>query len=163
DFNREVRPILAANCFTCHGPDAAERKAELRLDTKHGAFADLGGHAAIVAGQPEQSELVRRVASAQADERMPPADSGKKLAPGQIDLLRRWVAEGAKWQEHWAYVRPIRPAAPPLPDAAGEATPIDSFVRARLPEAGLSPAPEADRVTLIRRLSFDLLGLPPTV
>jgi mono/diheme cytochrome c family protein len=162
DFNREIRPILSANCFACHGPDAAERKADLRLDVKDGAFADLGDHRAIVPGKPEESELIRRVSSADPDEAMPPADSGKKLTADQIALVRRWVAEGANWQEHWAYVKPARPAVPSVGSTAGIADPIDSFVRARLAETGLAPSPEANRVTLIRRLSFDLTGLPPT-
>ena len=140
DFNREIRPILAANCFACHGPDAAERKADLRLDTKAGALADLGGHAALVPGKPDESELVRRIASADPDEMMPPAASGKKLSAEQIELLRRWVAEGARWQEHWAYAKPSRPSVPRRPARSTAANPIDLFVRARLAGVGLSPA-----------------------
>ena len=159
DFNREIRPILSANCFACHGPDAAERKGNLRLDTREGAFADLGGHAALAPGKPEESELVRRISSLDSEEAMPPAESGKKLTAAEIELVRRWVAEGAAWQKHWAYTRPARPA---IPAAGGGVNPIDVFVRAKLSELGLSPAPEADRVALVRRLSFDLTGLPPT-
>jgi mono/diheme cytochrome c family protein len=162
DFNRQIRPILSANCFACHGPDTAERKADLRLDTKEGAFADLGDHFALVAGKPDESELVRRISSADLDQAMPPADSGKKLTPEQIELVRRWVAEGARWQEHWAYARPVRPAVPASSAAPSVTNPIDLFIRAKLADAGLSPAPEADRVTLVRRLSFDLTGLPPS-
>ncbi len=162
DFNRQIRPILSANCFACHGPDNAERKADLRLDTKEGAFADLGDHFALVAGKPDESELVRRISSADPDDAMPPADSAKKLTPEQIELVRRWVAEGARWQEHWAYAKPVRPAVPQTNAAPSMSNPIDLFIRAKLADAGLSPAPEADRVTLVRRLSFDLTGLPPS-
>ncbi len=162
DFAREVRPILAANCFACHGPDAAERKADLRLDTKEGAFADLGGHLAIAPGKPSDSELLSRVSNSDPEQVMPPPASGKKLTAVQIELLRRWVAEGAKWQEHWAYFKPVRPTVPPVSGASSIANPIDAFVRAKLNEMNLAPAAEADRVTLVRRLSFDLTGLPPT-
>ncbi len=162
DFNREIRPILAANCFACHGPDTAERKSNLRLDTREGAFADLGGHAALSAGKPDESELVRRISSSDADEAMPPPESGKKLTADQIELVRRWVAEGANWQNHWAYAKPARPPIPPAGAADGVTNPIDFFVRAKLSELGLSPARQADRVALVRRLSFDLTGLPPT-
>src|SRR5580698_3793799 len=104
DFNRDIRPILSRNCFDCHGPDSKQRKAELRLDTKAGAFADLGGHAAFVAGKPDRSEALRRMLSNDADERMPPPKTGKKPTGDQIDLIRRWIAQGAKWSEHWSYV-----------------------------------------------------------
>jgi mono/diheme cytochrome c family protein len=161
DFNREIRPILSAHCFACHGPDAAERKAELRLDTKAGALADLGGHFALAPGKADESELVRRISSSDPNEVMPPATSGKKLTADQIALLRRWVVEGAPWQGHWAYVKAARPAVPPASAAPDAATPIDRFVRAKLTELKLAPSPEADRGTLIRRLSFDLTGLPP--
>ena len=160
DFDRDIRPILSENCFACHGPDAAKRKAKLRLDTKVGAFADLGGHAAIVAGKPDESELIARVESPDPDERMPPPTAGthKSLTPAQLDALRRWIASGADYKRHWAYETPVKVAPP-----RGIATdPIDCFLLAKLAEKGLKPAPEADRVTLIRRLSFDLTGLPPS-
>jgi len=176
DFNREIRPILAENCFACHGPDAAQRQAELRLDTREGATATSSGHAAIVPGNVDASELIRRVASTDADAIMPPADSGKKLTTQQIDLLRRWVAEGAQWQNHWAYEKPsppqipaptpaapaASPAAPAANAAAPAANPIDTFIQSQWAAHGLQGAAPADRVTLIRRLSFDLTGLPPT-
>lgn len=160
DFNREIRPILAANCFACHGPDAAERKADLRLDTKEGL---LGG-TALVAGKPDESELVRRVTSSDAEAVMPPPATGKKLTPAEVELVRRWVAEGAKWQDHWAYAQRAQPSVPAAgaDTSTGTLNPIDNFVRAKLAEQKLSPAAEADRVTLARRLSFDLVGLPPT-
>ncbi len=162
DFNREIRPILAANCFACHGPDAAERQAELRLDTREGALAELGGHAALAPGKPEASELVRRISTTDALERMPPADSGKKLSPEQIELVRRWVAEGAVWQEHWSYAKAARPEVPATNASVGAINPIDVFVRAKLASLGMAPSPEAGRTALVRRLSFDLTGLPPT-
>jgi hypothetical protein len=148
-FNRDVLPILADKCFACHGPDAAKRKAGLRLDREEAARKVLG-------------ELVRRITSNDLEERMPPKVSGRELTPAQVDTLRRWVAEGGKWEKHWAFVPPERPEPPAVADAAWATNPIDRFIRARLEQAGLKPSPEADRATLIRRMSFDLTGLPPT-
>jgi len=157
DFNREVRPLLSDTCFACHGPDASKVKGGLRLDDRDRALqAAKSGKAAIVPGQPDASELIARIETADADDRMPPAESHKVLTPAQKDLLRRWIAEGAEYQGHWAYQPPVRPQAPDGPAA------IDFFVRERLKAEGLRPAPEADRRTLLRRLSFDLTGLPPT-
>jgi mono/diheme cytochrome c family protein len=161
DFHRQIRPILAANCFACHGPDEAERKAQLRLDTKAGALADRGGSAAVVPGNAAESQLLARITSADPDEVMPPADSPKKLSREEIELLRRWIAEGSNWPEHWAYAKPVRPLVPSGRGAQPALSPIDDFIRAKLSPLGLSPSPEADRVTLARRLSFDLTGLPP--
>jgi mono/diheme cytochrome c family protein len=163
DFNRQVLPILSDNCFACHGPDAKTRKAKLRLDTKEGAFAELrSGGFAVVPGKPAESALVERVTAADDEERMPPPKSGKKLKPEQVELLRRWVAEGAVWKPHWAFVPPTRPALPAVTDAGWVRNPIDRFVLARLEKEGLKPAPEADKVTLLRRVTLDLTGLPPT-
>ena len=150
DFNRDVRPILSENCFACHGPDVKTRKAKLRLDTQEGAHAT-----AVVPGKPDQSELLVRLTS---DDKslMPPASTGKKLTPAQIDTLRRWVAGGAEYKSHWSFIPPTRPAVP------RGANPIDHFVRAKLKAAGLAPSPEAPRETLIRRVTLDLTGLPPT-
>ncbi len=115
DFNRQIRPLLADKCFACHGPDESKRDSDLRLDIQAGTLAEINGHHAIVPGKPDESELIRRIASQNADERMPPADSNKQLSADEIELVRRWIAEGAIWREHWAY-RPIeRPAVPPLP------------------------------------------------
>ncbi len=160
DFDRDVRPVLAEHCFPCHGPDAGKRKADFRLDTKQGAFAEHEGRVAIVPGKPDESELARRVGSDDPDEMMPPPPDRKRKSFNAEDaaLLRRWVAEGAEYKGHWAFERPTK-AEPPA-DRAGD--PIDRFVLARLAERGLKPSPAADRVTLIRRLSFDLVGLPPT-
>ncbi len=163
DFQRDVRPLLADNCFTCHGPDAGSRKAKLRLDVREHALK--GGRSkepAIVPGKPEASELVRRIESADENEVMPPPKSGKKLTPQQVDLLRRWIAAGASYQQHWAFVPPVRPPLPKVRDTRWVRTPIDAFILARLEREGLRPSPEAGKETLLRRLALDLTGLPPT-
>src|SRR5438445_5555678 len=160
-FNRDIRPILSDNCFQCHGPDKANRKAKLRLDSEESAFADRGGYHAIVAGKPSESEMVRRI-TAKGKERMPPPTSAHGLTAAQIDLIRRWIDEGAKWQKHWSLIPPQRRALPAVRNAAWCRNPIDHFVLARLEQAGLNPAPESDRITLLRRVSLDLTGLPPT-
>jgi hypothetical protein len=152
-FNRDVRPILADHCYQCHGPDKARRKADLRLDTEDDA------RAVVVAGKPNESELVRRVEAHDAAERMPPK-AGRPLSPQQVALLRKWVEQGARWEPHWAFIRPERTA---LPTTISPVTnPIDAFVVARLEREGLALSPPAGRTTLIRRMSLDLTGLPPT-
>lgn len=162
DFDRDVRPILSANCYACHGPDEASRDMDLRLDTLEGMTADLGGYQAVVPGYPDKSELMVRVRASDPDERMPPVDSHKTLSDEEIRILENWIAQGAKWQGHWAF-EPIRaPTAPALATDDWSRTPIDRFVFARLSGAGLQPNPDADRRTLIRRLYLDLTGLPPT-
>ncbi len=163
-FNRDVRPILSNTCYKCHGPDENERQAGLRFDRKDSAFGDLesgNGHA-VVAGDAAASELVRRITSTDEFERMPPVDSGKKLTPVQIDTLKRWVEQGAQWQGHWSFIPPERPEVPEVSDAAWARNPIDNFVLKRMQKVGLTPSPEADKVTLIRRVTFDLTGMPPT-
>ncbi|MFN0128788.1 MAG: PSD1 and planctomycete cytochrome C domain-containing protein [Verrucomicrobiales bacterium] len=162
DFNRDIRPILSDKCFFCHGPDAAERKADLRLDTAAGAMAVLDGHAAIVPGQPETSALVVRITSSDEDEIMPPPKSHKSLKPAEIDLLTRWIKEGAAYSAPWAFVAPRKHPEPAVKDAAWPANWADRFVLSRLEAEGLAPSPQADRVSLIRRLAFDLTGLPPS-
>lgn len=160
-FNRDVRPILSDQCFACHGFDAKKRKAGLRLDVADGAFTpDKEGKVAVRPGKPLESELWRRILSKDPDEMMPPPDSHKSLTQDQRETLRRWIEQGAPYQKHWAFEAPGMLPVPP--DPAGSPHPVDGFVRARLRAEGLSPAPEADRSTLIRRLSFDLRGLPPT-
>ncbi|HWB07753.1 MAG TPA: PSD1 and planctomycete cytochrome C domain-containing protein [Pirellulales bacterium] len=164
DFNRDIRPILSNNCFKCHGPDAAERKAGLRLDAQEYAFKpSQSGPPAIVPGKPDESEFVRRIFAAD-DEQMPPADSNKRLSDSEKTILREWIAAGAPWQEHWSFVAPRRPSTPAVSTdkAAWPRNPIDHFILERLEAEKLSPSPEADRPTLIRRLSLDLTGLPPT-
>jgi hypothetical protein len=152
DFNRDVRPILSDNCFACHGPDAAKREAELRLDLRDAAVKQQ----AIVPGKPEGSRLVERIFSTDADEQMPPPESNKKLTERQRTILKKWIAEGAEYKLHWSYEKPVKTAIP-----AGQNA-VDVLVGKRLTEIGLKPSPEADRRTLIRRLYSDLLGLPPT-
>jgi hypothetical protein len=162
DFQRDVRPILADNCLKCHGPDAGARKAKLRLDLR--AEALKGGRSkqpALVPGKPEASELVRRLESTDETEMMPPPDSGKKLTPRQVELLRRWVAAGANYQQHWALLPPVRPPLPKVRNAGWVRTPVDAFILARLEREGLRPSPEAGKETLLRRLALDLTGLPP--
>ncbi len=162
DFNRQIRPLLADKCFACHGPDEGKRDSQLRLDTNEGALADIDGRRAIVPGKPDESELIRRISSADAAERMPPADSNKKLSAEEIELIRNWVAAGATWHEHWAYRAPERKPASAPPDSTSFRSPIDAFIGARMVEQNLQPAPPADRATLVRRLYFDLTGLPPS-
>jgi mono/diheme cytochrome c family protein len=172
DFNRDIRPIFSENCYACHGPDKNKRKAGLRLDTRDGIFSAHDDVHMVVAGKPEESELLRRLTTTDRNARMPEPKSGKRLSDRQIALVRAWIEQGAAWKGHWAYLPPVRPELPPLPpsppggEGQGEGefvkNPIDRFVLAKLRDAGLHPSPEADRVTLIRRLSFDLTGLPPT-
>ncbi|GMV97346.1 MAG: hypothetical protein AMXMBFR83_17040 [Phycisphaerae bacterium] len=161
-YSRDIKPILSNNCYACHGPDEARRKAGLRLDDRAAALAELKtGGFAIVPGDPRKSLLVERITAAGPDYLMPPPDSGKKLTAEQIDLLQRWIAQGARFDAHWSYVAPRRPPEPAVKDAAWPINPIDRFIRAELEKQSLTPSPEADRRTLIRRLSFDLTGLPP--
>ena len=163
DFNRQIRPILSDNCFACHGPDAEQRKAKLRLDGFDGATAKLRRSGqAIVPGDPAMSRLVERIATDDPSEVMPPPRTQKHVTPAQLALLRQWIREGASYAEHWAFVPPKRSAPPMVKNDKWIRNPIDRFILARLEKEGLSPSPEADRVTLIRRLSLDLLGLPPT-
>jgi hypothetical protein len=163
EFNRQILPILADNCFACHGPDEKQRKAKLRLDTKEGAFGKLrsGGYA-VVPGKSADSALVERITADDPNRIMPPPKTHKKLTPEQIALLTRWIDQGARWSQHWAFVPPRRPELPRVADTAWPRNPIDDFILARLEKEGLRPSPEADRVTLIRRVTLDLTGLPPT-
>jgi hypothetical protein len=161
EFNRDIRPILSNNCFACHGPDKNQRKADLRLDLEKEAFADLGGYRAIVPGKPGDSELYLKITAEEVADRMPPKKFGKTLTRRQIDLIRRWIEQGAHWEKHWSLLAPRRPALPEVSDRAWPLNAVDYFIRARLDREGLRPSPEADRRTLLRRLSFDLTGLPP--
>ena len=156
DFNREVRPILSNYCFKCHGPDDKARKAKLRFDVRESALREAESGAKVIApGQPDASDLVTRIFSADPDEVMPPPAMKKELNAAQKDVLRRWIASGAKYDAHWPFVAPVAAKV----DAGN---PIDAFIHARLAKEGLTPSPEADPQTLIRRMSFDLTGLPPT-
>jgi mono/diheme cytochrome c family protein len=161
DFNRDIRPLLSNRCVACHGPDEAQRKAKLRLDTEEGARADLGGVAAVVPGKPEESELIFRIASGDDDEVMPPPGKGQRFSAAEIELFRRWIAQGGEYRKHWAYEPPVQVALPAVPEDWKPANEIDRFLFARLAREGLRPAPEADRVTLARRWALDLTGLPP--
>ncbi len=167
DFNRDIRPILSDKCLVCHGPDAAAKKIKLRLDDEASAKANLGTNLekrfAIVPNHPEQSELIKRITSEDKFEHMPPVASGKTLTAKEIELLREWIKQGAQWARHWAFVVPQRPALPKVKNVAWPRNAIDYFVLAKLEEKGLQPAPTADRATLLRRVSFDLTGLPPTL
>ncbi len=154
DYNEDVRPILSENCFYCHGPDGNKRKAKLRLDVRDAALEKK----AFVPGDAGASELIKRLASTDSDEVMPPPDSHRTLTAAQKEILKRWIAEGAEYKEHWAFVTPVRPALP----GNGEKHPVDAFVVAKLAQAGLTLSPEAPKATLLRRLSLDLTGLPPT-
>jgi hypothetical protein len=162
EFNRDIRPILSDKCYTCHGPDESKRKSKLRLDTEAGAKADLGGHFAIVPGEPAKSELVRRVTAADRARRMPPVYATSTLTSAEIDRLTQWIAQGANWQKHWSFLPPRRPDMPQLHDTHWPRSPIDQFVLERLEREGMKPSAEADARTLIRRVSFDLTGVPPT-
>ena len=161
-FNRDIRPILSDKCYACHGPDANQRKRELRFDTKEGAFSEPSGYPVIVPGNPQDSELVLRITHEDDGQRMPPIDQERQLTQKQIELLIKWIEQGAEWEEHWIYIPPKRS---PIPEVKAKEWPknaIDHFILAGLESEQLAPSSEADRRTLIRRLSFDLTGLPPT-
>jgi hypothetical protein len=169
DFQRDIRPILSNICFKCHGPDEKERKGGkegsggLRFDTEEGSRADLDGTHAIVPGHPEQSDMIARITSKDPDEVMPPPKSGKKLSPREIELLTQWIKAGGKYTKHWSYEKPVRPVVPKVQGSKFTVqNPIDAFILARLEKEKLTPQPEADRHALIRRVSLDLTGLPPT-
>ncbi len=159
NFDRQVRPILSDNCFTCHGPDEKHRMAGLHFDTKEGAFTKAG---VIVAGDSAHSKMYLRISNPNAAMRMPPAYSGHKLTAAQIETIKNWIDSGAKWERHWAFEAPKSPALPPVQMKSWVRTPIDQFVLAKLESEGLHPSPEADKPTLLRRVTFDLTGLPPT-
>ena len=161
DFQKEIRPILSNACFQCHGFDQGSRMAGLRLDTKEGAFAERKSGRAIVAGDPAASLIWQRIEHENAGKRMPPAYSHKSITSEQKATLKLWIEQGAPWTEHWAFTAPVRRDPPPVQKQDWARNPIDRFILAKLEAANLSPAPEADRRTLARRLSFDLTGLPP--
>ena len=158
DFSRQIRPILSSKCFRCHGPDEDRREADLRLDV-----AEFIRGKTIVPGNPDESDLIRRIKSRDLDEQMPPPNSKLVLSPDEIALLEQWVSQGAEYAVHWAFVKAQRPAVPTSKNQHWGGNQIDSFIQKRLEDAALDPSPEADKVTLIRRLSFDLTGLPPTI
>jgi hypothetical protein len=158
-FNRDVRPILAENCYLCHGPDKGRRKKALRLDDREVAIQK----AAVVPGKPDASELIHRIFADDASERMPPEETHKKLTVAEKETLRRWIAEGARYEPHWAYIVPKRPAVPQIRNAKFEIrNPVDAFLWANLEKQHVEPSPEADNRTLLRRLSLDLTVFSPT-
>jgi hypothetical protein len=162
DFDREVRPILSEHCFACHGPDEGSRKSGLRLDTPEGAFADLGGGLhPVVAGDLEASEIWDRITTDDPGDLMPPPETGKEIDAAEREVLRRWIESGATWEGHWAWEAPSRPEVPSA-GAAWAQNPIDAFIAEGLDAASLEPAPAADRASLLRRVTLDLTGMPPT-
>ncbi len=158
-FNRDIRPILSNNCFACHGPDEKQRETKFHFDTREGAFLEEG---IIVPGNAARSALYRRITHEDLNERMPPFESGHTLTDKQVDLLKRWIDEGAKWDTHWAYAAPVRPEPPPVAKKNWPRNPIDRFILARLEREDLEPSREADKAALLRRVTYDLTGLPPT-
>jgi len=188
DFNYEIRPIISTKCFHCHGPDEKSQKAKLRLDVREDALKEHESGRTIVPGDPEASEFVKRITSTDPDEVMPPPKEKHTLSAGEIALLKKWIAQGAEYKEHWSFIKPVRPAVPAIADcrlqiselekrdasaaakmraddARWRAWPrnaIDHFVLARMLGEGLAPSPEADACTLCRRLHLDLTGLPPS-
>lgn len=162
-FNRDVRPILSEHCFKCHGPAAKEGKGDLRLDDAANALRDRGGYAAVVPGDPAKSKLLERVTAADPSDAMPPSDSGmSRLTPDQIETLKLWIEQGAKYEKHWAFIEPKMPALPTVKDKSWPKNPIDFFVLHKLEANNLKPEPEADKPILLRRASLTLTGLPPT-
>ena len=162
DFNRDIRPILSDNCFTCHGPDEQKRVNDLRLDRPENVFEDRDGHCAVVPGDVKASVLHQRITSSNPEQRMPPPDSGRNLTESQIQRLTDWIGQGAEWKEHWAFIAPQRHELPETQLKNWRRNPVDDFVLARLEQEGLQPSAEASRNTLIRRVTLDLTGLPPT-
>src|SRR5437868_3782662 len=162
DFSRDILPILSDNCFFCHGPDAKARQADLRLDQQAEALAPREGYRIIAPGKSGESELIKRVLSRDEDQQMPPPKSNRKLTGAQVELLKRWIDEGASWGKHWAFVPPTRPSLPEVKTVGFDHNPIDRFVAARLEREGLAVSPEARGPTLLRRVTLDLTGLPPT-
>lgn len=162
-FNRDVRPILSDNCFACHGPDENTRKAKLRLDTEDGLFSKRDDYQIVTPGNRRESELFHRITTQNTEDRMPPEKSGKTLSAEHIELIGRWIDRGARWEGHWAFIKPERPRRPVVKDARWPRNEIDYFILHNLESAGLKPSPQATREQLIRRLSYDLTGLPPTI
>ncbi len=162
EFARDVRPILSDYCYKCHGPDSQARKSDLRLDQREALIKEVDGHRAVVPEHSEQSELFRRITSSDDDERMPPRETGRRLTAEQIELVRRWIEQGANWGAHWSFVAPRRPELPSVEHRDWPRNPIDFFVLARLERAGLEPSRTAGKPLLLRRVTLDLTGLPPT-
>ena len=163
EFGRDIRPILSDACFHCHGSDASKREAELRLDMRENALADRDGYQVIAAGDFDRSELYRRITSDDPDQRMPPAKAVRKLSQQEIETIRRWIQQGASWEPHWSFVSPERPTLPKVSDEHWPIHDLDRFVLKRLDQAGLQPSPPVEQTRLLRRVTLDLTGLPPTI
>ena len=164
DFESQIKPLLSDRCFACHGPDENARKADLQLHTREGAFAKLDDDLVVITpGKPQASELYRRITATDPDDLMPPPESKRKLSAGEKELIRRWIEQGAEWREHWAFVPVAAVEVPPLGQAAWPKNEIDHFTLAKLREANIEPSPLARREQRLRRMSFDLTGLPPTL
>jgi hypothetical protein len=166
DFNYHVRPILSDKCFKCHGPDANKREANLRLDSEQGAYAalkeDVTKHV-VVPGDPLNSALYLRLISSDTAEVMPPPNANLSLSKTEIAILKKWIEQGAKYKKHWSFIPPTRPAVPTVATDTKPLNPIDHFVIAKLKEKGLQPSEQADKEALLKRVSMDITGLPPTV
>ena len=162
-FDRDIRPILSDTCFQCHGPDEEQRHSQLRLDQRSGLFSDRNGTPVVQPGDPAASLLVQRITSSDPDTKMPPPDSVRRLTAAQIDLLQRWIAQGADWKQHWSFIPVEHPTPPTTAHSDWHRNPIDQFVLAQLEAQALTPSPQASHETLIRRVTLDLTGLPPTL
>jgi hypothetical protein len=162
DFNRDVRPILSDKCYTCHGPDEKTRLVSLRLDTRDGLLANRGKYQIVVPGDPAKSKLLERIAHPKRALAMPPPGSGELLTPQQVEVITEWIRQGAEFESHWAFKPPVRPELPAVSNEQWVRNEIDRFVLAKLDQEKLTPAPEAEKTTLLRRLYFDLTGLPPS-
>src|SRR5579859_7738395 len=162
EFNRDIRPILSNTCFVCHGPDNNLRKAKLRLDQEKDVLKNRDGYSIIVPGKPDKSELYLRISDPDVKKRMPPAKHHIQLTKAQIELIRRWIEEGGKYQKHWSLIAAKRPGPPEVKNKTWPRNAIDRFILAGMEREGMQPSPQADKRTLIRRLAFDLTGLPPS-
>ena len=164
NFGDEIRPVLSSKCFACHGPDAEQREGGFRIDKKESALGEGdSGEKIIVPGDVDSSELVNRITSDDPDLLMHPEDFEKNLTPEEIEKIKLWVKQGAKWQDHWAYVTPVKSKLPEVKQIDWAKEPLDRFILARLEKEKLTPGKQADRITLIRRVTLDLTGLPPTI
>ncbi len=163
EFAREIRPILSDACFKCHGVDSSKRKGKLRLDQKEHWFAARDGHALVVPGKPRESALFQRITHADHEELMPPPDEVRRLTPDEISTIRTWIAQGAQWQPHWSFVPLQSPPTPRLEESSWPLNPLDHYILRRLQDSGLTPSPSADKSSLLRRVTLDLTGLPPTL
>ncbi|MEM9481941.1 MAG: DUF1549 domain-containing protein [Verrucomicrobiota bacterium] len=161
-FNDHIRPLLSENCFHCHGPDPASRKADMRFDQEDGLFGGRADGAAVLKGNPDASPLFQRMITDDPDEIMPPPESHKQLKPEEIEMVRKWIEQGAEWEDHWSFVRPKRPEIPNVSEDRWTRNPIDPFVFSRLEQEGLAPEKRANPRTLARRISLDVTGLPPS-